>query len=168
LLYTRRLQISPDNKTLTEQTERILANRKTSITTAVHERIKGDAKGLVGTWELRSLRNDTPAYISIEVAGANALKVTNDQFGGGPNSYTVTLGGAEVPVVGAAVIPNTLVSGKQVDDHTIELTTTREGAVGFKSMMRVSADGKTLTMTNTPFGQNGPRGEPTITVFEKH
>jgi hypothetical protein len=36
----------------------------------------------------------------------------------------VTLGGAEVPVVGAAVIPNTMVSGKQVYDHTIELAGT--------------------------------------------
>jgi hypothetical protein len=164
LLYTRRIQISQDGRTLTEETERKLADGSTVTTTTSHERTSGDGDGLSGVWKVKSSRSSKPARIVYEAVGSNALRVIDERFG--DSNYTITLDNKPAPLTGAAVIPNMMVAAKQIDDRTIETTQSREGAVSGTQRMTLSADGKTMTITTTMIATAGTR-EPTVRVFEK-
>jgi hypothetical protein len=164
LLYTRRIQISADGKTLTEEVERKLADGTSSVSTGSYERTSTEAQGLAGTWKNKSFRTDKPATMKYEVVGNGALKVSDDRMGAS-SSYTMTFDGKQAPITGAAVIPHMTVAAKQINDGTIETTSSREGTVIGKSTMALSADGKTLTITASTIG--GTRREPSIRVFEK-
>jgi hypothetical protein len=96
--------------------------------------------------------------------GNNALRVIDERFAN--SDYTMTLDGKPVPVTGAAVISNMMVAAKQINDHTIETTQSREGTVSGKQTLTLSADAKTLTISTTSISATGSR-EPTIRVFEK-
>jgi hypothetical protein len=164
LLYTRRIQISQDGQTLTEETERKLLDGTTSTSTGSFERASGNGNGLPGVWKLKSLRSSTPARITYQAVGNNALRVIDERFAN--SDYTMTLDGKPVPVTGAAVISNMMVAAKQINDHTIETTQSREGTVSGKQTLTLSADAKTLTISTTSISATGSR-EPTIRVFEK-
>ena len=164
LLYTRRIQISQDGRTLTEEMDRKLADGTTSISTGTFERASGEGNGLPGVWKLKSLRSSTPARITYQAVGNKALRVIDERFAS--SDYTMTLDGKPVAVTGAAVISNMMVAAKQTDDHTIETIQSREGTVSGKQTLTLSADGKTLTITTTTVAAVGSR-EPTIRVFEK-
>ena len=61
--------------------------------------------------------------------------------------YTMTLDSKPVLVSGPAIIPM-MVSAKAADDHTIETIYSREGTVTGKTILKISPDGKTLTMSS--------------------
>ena len=161
-LSTRRLRISGDGKTLTETTEVKRKDGSKGVRTVTYQRESGDAQGLVGRWKAVGLKIETPASVTYEVVGANGLKFSNDVG----VTYTVMLDGKPVPVVGPAVLPGSMIAAKAIDDTTMEFTMSREGVVTGKSVRRVSADGKTLTVTFTSLGPNASK-EPTIIVFTK-
>jgi hypothetical protein len=56
-----------------------------------------------------------------------------------------------------------MVAVRAVNDHTLEETNSREGVVTGKTLISLSADGKTLTITSSSSGG----GEPSVGVFEK-
>jgi len=77
----------------------------------------------------------------------------------------MTLDGKPVLASGPAVIPM-MISAKQLDDSTIETTHSRDGTVVGKTILKVSADGKTLYQTTTSIGSN-TKQEPSVRVFQK-
>jgi hypothetical protein len=164
LLYTRRIQISQDGKTLTEEMEGKLADGTSSKRTASFERSSGDPNGLAGVWKIKSLRSSKPARIIYEAVGNNALRVIDERAAS--SNYVMTLDSKPAPVTGEAVIPNMMVAAKQVNDNTIEATNSREGTVSGKQTLALSANGRTLTITMTTITTAGNR-EPTVRVFEK-
>lgn len=161
LITTRNLQISPDEKTLTEKTERMLTDGKPSLTTITYTRSSGEPQGLVATWKLSTLHSNRPPVLKLEAAG-NALKVSSDRG----ETYTLSLDGRDAPVVGADVVSKTTIAGKQVDDHTLEVTMSREGVPTNKSTWELSPDGKTMTATTTSVGPDASP-EPSIQVYER-
>jgi hypothetical protein len=160
LMSTRQLEISSDGKTVTEKMDRQTADGKTNVTTSVFRRTSKEPSGLVGTWKLESLRNTIPAQVKYEPLGKNAMRVSNDLG----TTYTMTFDSKPVLVSGPAIIPM-MVSAKAVDEHTIETTHSREGTVTGKTIIKVSPDGKTLTMSTTNVGPNS--GATSVRVFEK-
>jgi hypothetical protein len=160
LMSTRQLEISPDGKTVTETMEGQNANGKTNVTTSVFRRTSKETDGLIGTWKLESMRNTIRAQVKYEPSGKTALKVSDD-FGA---IYTMTLDSKPVLVSGPAIIPM-IISAKEVDDHTIETTYSREGTVTWKTILKVSPDGKTLTMSITTARPTS--GATSVRVFEK-
>lgn len=162
VLTVRRIRIAPDGKTLTEETERKLPNGKSETITVVAERASGDAKGLVGTWRVKSQRSSMPDQLTCERASNNGMKCT-DQAG---VNFTVALDNKPSPYTGPAVLPNMTIAARQVDDQTIELTLMRQGTPIATRKAVVSKDGKTMTSTTANLGPNAS-GEPTISVFEK-
>ena len=88
------------------------------------------------------------------------MKVSND-IGA---IYTMTLDSKPVLVSGPAIIPM-MISAKAADDHTIETIYSREGTVTGKTILKISPDGKTLTMSITNVGPNS--GATSVRVFEK-
>ena len=60
-------------------------------------------------------------------------------------------------------VPGSTSSIRRVDEHTLEMTDKAGGKVTDTREIRLSADGKTLTMTVHGLG----RSEPDVLVFER-
>jgi hypothetical protein len=162
LATTRRIRVSADGRSLTEEFERKLPDGKTSIRTAEYRRDSTDTKGLLGTWKLVSLRNSPPTFLKYEPIGNNGWKVSGFQG----QMYVLTLDGKPAPIGGVAAIPDMMISARQLDANTIETTTTRLGVMAGKSRIQISDGGKMMTVTATNAGPKGD-SEPTVNVFEK-
>jgi hypothetical protein len=110
----------------------------------------------VGTWTLNAAKSrysPGPApktnVITI-VAVDNGLKITGQgtDAEGKPTSinYTVTYDGKDKPVTGSPDYDAT--SGKRIDANTTELTRKKEGKTVQTATRKISADGKTMTVTS--------------------
>jgi len=161
LQTTRRLQISEDGKTLTENTERVLADGGKAVTTMQFRRATGEAQGLVATWQPVSYHTTIPNQVTYETMG-DRLKVSTSQ----PSFYTAALDGKPVAVTGPTVITGTMVALKLLDAQTMEVTQSREGVPTGKRTIVISADGKAITETTVNLAPNASR-EPSVEVYEK-
>ena len=128
----------------------------------------------VGTWKLnpaKSRYSPGPApktnLITI-VAVDNGIKLSGQgtDAEGKPTSinYTVTYDGKDKPVTGSPDYDST--SGKRVDANTTELTRKKEGKTVQTAVRKVSADGKTMTVTTTGKDAHG-KTVHNVAVFEK-
>ena len=160
LVTTRRLRLSADGKTLTEEAEFKEVDAIVTTTTT-YQRASGDASGLVGRWELQSSKSSRPERVRYERAGTNALKVSSDSVG---VTFTVAFDNKPVVVTGPFTIKGTTIAGKLVNERTIELTYARDGTVINRSTEVLSADGKIITATDFDAGPNA-RKEPTVRVY---
>jgi hypothetical protein len=163
LLNTRRIQLSADGKTLTQETEAAGTSGAKAVDTVVYRRETGD-KGLVGRWRGESSKTTRAPEVTVEAVGSNGVKVTTR--GGTPTTFTAMLDNKPVALAGDAIIPGTMTAMKQVDASTLEFTQSREGTVIGKSVRVVSPDGKVMTVTTTQFGPNASK-EPVVGVFVK-
>ncbi len=163
LLNTRRIQLSADGTTLTQETESIGPAGQKTVETTVFRRASGD-KGLVGLWRPVSSKSSTPPEIIYELVASNGLKLTTR--GIAPSTVTAMLDNKPVAIVGDSVISGTMSAVRQVDGSTLEFTTSREGTVTGRSHRVVSPDGKTMTVTTTQLGPNASK-EPQVSVFVK-
>jgi len=159
LQNTRHIEISADGKTLTQVTDSNPIGGKKSTITIVHERISGGPEGLSGIWKPVSVKSNPPAEVRYELIGTDGLKFSESNG----RTYALHLDNTPVAARGPTVIAGTMVASRAVDDHTMEQTDSREGVVTGKSVISVSADGKTLTVTSTPAGAK----EPSVFVYEK-
>jgi hypothetical protein len=162
LISTRRIQISADGKALTQVTEQMLTNGKQGVQTVVFQRSSGGPQGLAGIWKPQSAKTNIALTFRFERAGSNSLKFTSDTG----QTYTLPFDNTPVTVQGPAVITGSMRAAGILDDHTIELTSSRQGAVSGKSVFSISSDGKVLTETATAIGPEGNR-EPSVRIFEK-
>lgn len=162
VLSTRRMQVSPDGKTLTEQVVRRLADGRSAEDTNVYSRTSGDAQGLFGRWKPQSVKTTVPGGFKYEAAGTNGLKSANNSG----VTWTGALDGKPMPVVGPGTAPNAMRAAKSLDDYTIEFTNSREGVATGKTVSAVSRDGKTMTVTFTMLGPNAS-AEPSVNVYLK-
>ena len=64
-LTVRRIRISGDGKTLTEDTEQKLSDGRMSVDTFVYQRASGDAQELVGRWNAQSFKTTESIYDEI-------------------------------------------------------------------------------------------------------
>lgn len=131
--------------------------------------------GLIGTWKLnvaKSTFSPGPAPKSMTViyspAGADRVKIVVDVTPGeGPaQHWEMTAGwdGKDNPVTGNPTADT--ISMKKVSDLAGESTMKKDGKVTATNVRRLSADGKTLTITSTGTTPDGkPRKD--VQVFEK-
>jgi hypothetical protein len=161
LVTTRRIQISDDGKTLTQETERTLVDGKKDVATEGFRRTTGEAQGLAAIWQLVSYHSTIPLQVTFEAMGDRLKVSVNDGRG-----YTAGLDGKPVARTGPAVISGSMVALKLIDAQTIEEAQSREGVPTGKATMTISADGKTMTRTDVNLAPNASR-EPSVTVFQK-
>ena len=161
VVTTRRIQISDDGKTLTQDTERMLADGKKSVVTVKFRRTTGDPQGLAAIWQAVSVHSTVPDQMTYEPVG-NRLKVSTNQG----VVYTAPLDGKPVAVTGPAVIFGTMVALKLIDAQTLEIAQSRVGVATGKVTVAISADGKVMTSTSVNLSPKASR-EPTVTVFDK-
>jgi len=120
----------------------------------------------VGTWKVNLEKSTyspgpkptTAATVKME-SWQGGLKVTIDSADAqGKPTHTEAMGmfdGKDIPVAGAAA-PNTTTAYKRIDARTFEALGKVDGKPGLTTRVVVSADGKTLTATQTgtdPQGQ---------------
>jgi hypothetical protein len=163
LLNVRRLTVSADGATLAEVRTTPRGNGQADIVdTWTYTRTSGDTQGLTGVWKPASFSTTSPLVVRYERAEPNGLTLTTS-FGA---RQPIVFDGKPRRVEGPGTIPDTMIAGRIVDDHTIETTDSRGGAVTGKTRSSVSQDGLTLTATTTIVGTEGEK-QPFTTIFEK-
>jgi hypothetical protein len=162
LLSTRRIKISTDGKTLSEESERKRPDGTTVTGKMTFRRLSPEPKGLVGIWKAESIKNDSPVVLKYEPSGKDSVKVTGNLG----QTYTLTFDGKPAAVLGPGMIPNMTIAAKPINDHTLETTSSREGVAVGKAMIVLSDGGKVMTVTSTQLGANNS-GEPSVAVYEK-
>lgn len=118
----------------------------------------------MGTWKLNESKSKLPASgakntsVVYEAAGDN-VKVTVDGVDGQGkpthNEWTGKFDGKDYPVTGDTI--SDARSYKQVNDHTLDLTAKKDGKVTIEGKIKVSADGKTRTVTTTSTDASGKK-----------
>jgi hypothetical protein len=161
VISIRSIEVTADGKTLSEAVETHREDGKITHSTVVYSRLAGSGQTLQGEWKPTSRKTDTPVTMILEPKGASLNASAPD------NHMTITFDGKPTAVTGPAVISGTGVAGKMVDSNTIELANSRSGVATGSTAWKLSADGKTLTATNSFVGPNASP-EPSVTVFRKH
>jgi hypothetical protein len=133
----------------------------------------------IGTWRTNLTKSTfspgptpkTPATVTIEAAPGGSIKTTIDSATPeGKPTHTETVGafdGKDNPVKGApALALNNTTALKRIDARTFEAQGKVDGKPTVTTRVVVSADGKTMTATQT--GQNA-QGQPVknVIVLEK-
>jgi hypothetical protein len=128
----------------------------------------------VGTWKLNLAKSKyTPGPLpksnTVTIAAvANGLHVTamGEDAAGKPTSidYTATADGKDMPVKGAPAYDTTAM--KRIDANTTEQTRKKEGKTVQTVTRKVSADGKTMTVTTRGKDEAG-RTINNVAVYDK-
>jgi len=102
--------------------------------------------GLVGTWESTDIKIGTPATLEMSASKKGGYSMKRPAY---KEETDFKLDGNDYTPKGPRVAKGTAVSGKKVDDRTMELTYKLNGKTIETDHWQVSADGKTLTATLT-------------------
>lgn len=147
--------LSKDGKTLHDDITGISDNGKTNHLVYVYER-KGGGTGFASDWVSESTQVDTVYGVQLRPYEGDGLSIIYTPEGVTRN---LKFDGKDYPNPGS----KTVSSAQRVNERTVEVTNKRDGKVVGTQEIRVSEDGKTLTMTTHPAG----RSEPNVLVFER-
>jgi hypothetical protein len=143
---TLKLAVSADGKTATEEwTESCNAKGDVVAGQDIMSRVAEGPRGahaISGSWKISKRINRSENAILI------TLKLEGDVFSFADptgQSYAAKLGGTETAIKGD--LSGTVVSVKRIGERTIEETDKRDGKVTEVTRFVVSADGKTLTIS---------------------
>lgn len=151
-------QYLPDGTTLFSQP---LPDGSTLFLPYVYQRTAGES-GFVGTWDSESARAAKGIELQIEPNEGNGLsfKRSDEEM-----VRRVKLDGSDYPDVD----PNqgdksSVCSGRRVDERSLEIICKSRGSITSTRQIALSADLKTLTMTERLAGQGRPKS---ILVFDR-
>ena len=123
-----------------------------------------------GKWKVKTGTTNTQEIISV----SNGIRIVADSVNATGikehREFTVQFDGKDYPfkqtVDGKPITDgNDMVSAKKIDDHTLELTRKRQGAVHAVIKIIVSKDGKTLTSSVN--GMDQGQSYTAATIYEK-
>jgi hypothetical protein len=145
---TSTLKVSADDKMMTMEAKRAKADGGTSNDSMTFQRVSG-GPGLAGKWKTKNLKTSSPETLSLAAKGSDGLTISLGNEGG---VCDAKFDGKEYPATGP-VWPSgwTCVIAKD-GERGIDLTWKKDGKDMYKSMLAVSADGKTLTETGSAAG----------------
>jgi hypothetical protein len=134
----------------------------------------GQADPAVGTWKLNLAKSKyepgpAPKTNTVTITAVpNGIHVVakGEDANGKPTGidYTATFDGKDAPVKGAPAYD--AVSAKRVDANTSEIVRKKEGKMVQTSTRKISADGKTMTVTTRGKDENG-RTLNTVAVYDR-
>jgi hypothetical protein len=164
VLLTANWKLSKDAQTLTDDFTFFAPNGSASNVNYVYKRTAGTS-GFPGTWESTSETVNSVFVIKVQPYEGDGLSFIDSSAGVTKN---VKFDGKDYPNIGANVPAGFVssarrVNGHTLDQHTLELTDKFNGKVTDTQEIKLSSDGKTLTMTVHSAG----RTEPNILVFER-
>jgi hypothetical protein len=135
--------VSEDGQTFTSMSEEMRPDGSTSHDEGKMKRTEGTS-GLVGTWESTETKIGSPTTMQVAKWQGDGYSISNPVY---KEHLDLKLDGKEYTDKGPRVPKGMTVSGKQVDDHNIELTYKLKDKAIETDKWELSADGKTLTNT---------------------
>lgn len=124
----------------------------------VYKRTAGTS-GFPGTWESTSEKVNSAIELQIQPF-EDGLSFVNPAA---QTTKKMKFDGKEYPDEGPNVPSGAVSSGRRLNERTLELTDKIKGKIRDTQQIKLSADGKTLTMTVQPVGQS----KPNVLVFER-
>jgi len=141
------LSLSTDGKTLTAHSKGVKPNGEAMDDTVVYDRISGSA-GLMGKWKTKNLKSNSPETLEL-TPSANGLVYNLVDF---KMTCDAKMDGKYYPCTGPALAPGWTLAWVKNDAKGLEWSVQRNGKAMFHGVLTVSADGKTLTETESPAG----------------
>ncbi|MFY9748934.1 MAG: hypothetical protein WA891_18825 [Acidobacteriaceae bacterium] len=159
LLLRATWKLAKDGSTLTDYYRQFVPDGSTVSMDYVYQR-SGEGVGFAADW--RSIKETMNSSLTLEVKAYESEGLTFTIPAEQDTKSVVKLDGQDYPQ-GPDARPGSTSSIRRVDENTLEMTDKRGEKVTDTREIRLSADGKTLTMT-----VNGPgRREPDVLVFER-
>jgi hypothetical protein len=150
--------LSDGGNTFTSETKGTRPDGTTYTESFTAKRISG-GPGLAGTWESSNSQLSTTDWV-IKRYGTDGLSFESPAD---KEHLELKFDGKDYPDHGPRVAPGSTSSAKRVDAHTIEMTDKVKGKIMDTEEMKVSGDGKTLTVTIHSTGVE----KPLIAVYER-
>jgi hypothetical protein len=159
VLLTAYWKLSPDGNTLTDDFTQFAPNGASTNVKYVYSRTAGTS-GFAGTWESTSETLTTVYVIKVQPYEGDGLSFINASQGVTRN---LKFDGKDYPSVGPNAPPGSTTSARRVNGHALEVTAKSNGKITDTREVRLSADGKTLTMTIHVAGRTAAN----VLVFER-
>jgi hypothetical protein len=158
ILLTGMWKLSQDENTLSDHYTEFPPNGAPSTIDYVYKRT-AVGQGFAGTWESPT-PIDSASVLRIRPYEEKGLSLINSSE---ETPRNVKLDGKDYPNVGRHVAEGATISGRRVDEHTLEITEKTKGEVTKTQQIELSSDLKTLTITVHLAGQH----EPNVFLFER-
>ena len=159
LLLRATWKLSKDGATLTDYYREFEPDGSTLSLDYVYQRT-GEGSGFAADWQsIRETRN-SPLILQVKAYQGDGLSfITPSRH----ETRNVKFDGQEYPNQGPNTGPGSSSSTRRLDEHTLETTDKYDGKVTDTREIKLSPDGKTLTMTvNIP-----GRTQPEVLVFDR-
>jgi hypothetical protein len=160
LLLRGTWKLSQDGSTLTDYYREFGPDGSTTMSLDYIYQRNGGGSGFAADWKsIKETRNSPPLILEVKAYQDDGLSfiIPSEQA-----TINAKLDGKDYPSQGPNARPDSS-SSRRVDDHTLEMTDKRGGSVRDTREIRLSPDGKTLTMTINGPGQR----EPDVLVFDR-
>ena len=158
MLLTATWKLSPDGNTLSDNYTEFAPDGSPSTVNYLYKRMAA-GQGFAGTWESPMPMNSA-SVLQVRPYEIDGLSFISSSQGVTRN---VKFDGKDYPNAGPRLPEGLTLSGRRVDEHTLELTEKIQGKIIRTEQDELSPDLKTLTRTVRPVGQL----HPNIFVFER-
>jgi hypothetical protein len=158
VLLTGTWKLSQDGNTLSDAFTANQPNGSNETLDYVYKRTAGTS-GFPGTWESTSEKVNSAIELQIQPFG-DGLSFINPAA---QSTKKMKFDGNEYPDEGPNVPSGAVSSGRRLNERSLEMTDKIRGQVRGTQQMRLSPDGKTLTISVQPVG----RDKPNILVFDR-
>lgn len=159
LLLRATWKLSKDGATLTDYYREFEPDGSTLSLDYVYQRT-GEGSGFAADWHSIKETRNSPLILQVKAYQGDGLSfITPSQH----QTRSFKLDGQDYPNQGPNAGPSSSSSTRRVDEHTLETTDKYDGKVTDTREIKLSPDGKTLTMTvNIP-----GRTQPDVLVFDR-
>jgi hypothetical protein len=155
LLLRATWKLAQDGSMLTDYYRQFQPDGSTISMDYVYQR-NGSGSGFAADWQSIKETMNSPFVFEVKAYEGNGLSFVNRME---HETKNVKLDGKDYPIEGSA----RSVAVRQVDEHTLEMTEKRDGKVLDTREIKLSSDGKRLTMTINATGAS----RPTMMVFDR-
>jgi hypothetical protein len=160
VLLTGIWKLSADGKNLTDTFTSYQADGSTRRLDYVYTREEGAGSGFVGTWVSTSEKVNSTYEVEIAPYEGDGLSfILRAQ----QSTKSLKFDGKDYLVQGPNLPEGYAVSGRRVNDRSLEIADKVGSKTIDRQQVEVSADGKTLTMSVQPAGTN----KPNVLVFDR-
>jgi hypothetical protein len=159
LLLRATWKLSSDASTLTDFYREFAPDGSTVSMDYVYQR-SGAGSGFAADWKSIKETMNSPYVLQVKAYQDDGLSLI---FVTQQNTKNLKLDGKDYPPEGPNPTPGSSFSSRRVDEHTLEMTNKAGGKVIATREIKISPDGKTLTMTVNAPG----RSQPDVRVFDR-
>ena len=154
-------KLSADGSTLTDYYREFEPDGSTVSVSMdyIYRRTGTDGSGFAADWQSFKETINTPYFIEVKAFQGDGLAITNTLQ---HVTRNVKFDGKDYPNEGPNAGPGTTSSIEKRDERTLILTEKSNGKVNDTQEIRLSPDGKTMTIT-----VGAGRDKPTVMVFER-